>query len=181
MFSAPGVFFAEYARKIEENAGKIGEIQWNPFLEMAEPKGEPAVISGHSRSFPVVFPVISGRFRSFFRSFLVMIPIDSAKSFRFIPNDSISFLFFPFHYTFIPQPLVFMLYNIFPADFPKIPAVSLGGSNYSSYFCNRLQDDSNLSGRATVSPMAPQPQAFFMPKSIIFPASGKRCTDMAAA
>lgn len=45
------------------------------------------------------FPVVSGRFRSFFRSFLVMIPIDSAKSFRFIPNDSFSFLFFPFHST----------------------------------------------------------------------------------
>ena len=55
------------------------------------------------------FPVISGHFRSFFRSFLVMIPIDSAKSFRFIPNDSFSFLFFPFLSTFTPQPLVFML------------------------------------------------------------------------
>ena len=94
------------------------------------------------------FPVISGHFRSFFRSFLVMIPIDSAKSFRFIPNDSFSFHFITlsFHFlsTFIPQPLVFMLYNIFPADFPKIPAFSLGGSNYSSYFCQRVKDSSNL-------------------------------------
>jgi hypothetical protein len=48
-------------------------------------------------------------------------------------------------------------------------------------FANANKDDSNLSGRATVSPMASQPQAFFMPKSIIFPATGKRCTDMAAA
>ena len=49
-------------------------------------------------------------------------------------------------------------------------------------FANANKDDSSLSGRATVSPMASQPQAFFMPKSIIFPASGKRCTDdMAAA
>ena len=120
------------------------------------------------------FPVISGHFQSFFRSFLVMIPIDSAKSFRFIPNDSFSFLFFPFHSTFIPQPLVFMLYNIFPADFPKIPAVSLGGSKYSSYFCNRLKDDSKLSGRATVSPMASQPQAFFMPEEYHFPGIGKK-------
>ena len=63
----------------------------------------------------------------------------------------------------------------------KISRFFFGGFKFSSYFCNRLQDDSNLSGRATVSPMAPQPQAFFMPKSIIFPASGKRCTDMAAA
>ena len=38
------------------------------------------------------FPVISGRFRSFFRSFPVMIPNDSAKSFRLIPFDSFSFL-----------------------------------------------------------------------------------------
>jgi hypothetical protein len=43
------------------------------------------------------------------------------------------------------------------------------------------KDDSNLSGRATVSPMASQPQAFFMPKSIIFPETGKKCTYMAAA
>jgi hypothetical protein len=48
-------------------------------------------------------------------------------------------------------------------------------------FANANKDDSNLSGRATVSPMASQPQAFFMPKSIIFPATGKRCTYMAAA
>ena len=63
----------------------------------------------------------------------------------------------------------------------KISPFLFGGSRYSSYLCNRLTDDSKLSGRATVSPMASQPQAFFMPKSIIFPASGKRCTDMAAA
>lgn len=64
-----GYFFAEYARKIEENARKIGEFPRNPFLEVAEPKEDPAVVSGH------------------FRSFLVMIPNDYAKS----------FLFFPFH------------------------------------------------------------------------------------
>jgi hypothetical protein len=29
-----------------------------------------------------------------------------------------------------------------------------GGSGFSSYLCQRKQDDSNLSGRATVSPMA---------------------------
>lgn len=29
-----------------------------------------------------------------------------------------------------------------------------GSSKYSSYLCHRLQDDSSLSGRATVSPMA---------------------------
>lgn len=36
----------------------------------------------------------------------------------------------------------------------KISRFFFGGSKYSSYFCHRLQDDSNLSGRATVSPMA---------------------------
>lgn len=46
------------------------------------------------------FSVVSGRFRSFFRSFLVMIPIDSAKSFRFIPNDSFSFRFHSFSFHF---------------------------------------------------------------------------------
>ena len=61
--------------------------------------------------------------------------------------------------------------------FPKI----FGSSKYSPYLCHRLTDDSSLSGRATVSPMASWPQAFFMPKSIIFPATGKRCTYMAAA
>lgn len=45
----------------EENAGKIGEFPRNPFLEVAEPKGDPAVVSGHFRSFPVVFPVIPGQ------------------------------------------------------------------------------------------------------------------------
>ena len=33
-------------RKIEENARKIGEFPRNPFLEVAEPKGDPAVVSG---------------------------------------------------------------------------------------------------------------------------------------
>lgn len=74
-----GYFFAEYARKIEENAGKIGEFPRNPFLEVAEPKGDPAVVSG--------------RFRSHFRSFLDMIPIHSG----FFP---FLFLFIPFHSSF---------------------------------------------------------------------------------
>lgn len=117
--------------KIRENRGKSGKI--GEFSRKM--RGKSGKFSGiHSsrwqnrREILRSFPVISGHFRSFFRSFLVMIPNDSAKSFRFIPIDSFSFLFFPFYYTFIPQPLVFMLYNIFPADFPKIPAVSLGGS-----------------------------------------------------
>jgi hypothetical protein len=44
----------------EENARKIGEFPRNPFLEVAETKEDPAVVSGHFRSFPVVFPVIPG-------------------------------------------------------------------------------------------------------------------------
>lgn len=36
----------------------------------------------------------------------------------------------------------------------KISRFFFGGSKYSSYFCRRLKDDSRLSGRATVSPMA---------------------------
>ena len=36
----------------------------------------------------------------------------------------------------------------------KISRFFFGGSKYSSYLCQRLTDDSSLSGRATVSPMA---------------------------
>ena len=109
---------------------------------------------GRFRSFPVVF----GRFCSLFRSFLVMIPNDSAKSFLFIPFYSSSSSNHP----------DFMLYNIKKSFISKFPHFFFGGSKYSSYFCQRLQDDSSLSGRATVSPMASQPQAFFMPRKIFF-------------
>lgn len=36
----------------------------------------------------------------------------------------------------------------------KISRFFFGGSKYSSYLCQRLKDDSKLSGRVTVSPMA---------------------------
>ena len=68
--------FTENRGKYVKNRGKCTEnreFPRNPFLEVAEPKGDPAVVFG--------------RFRLFFRSFLDMIPNDSAKS----------FLFFPFH------------------------------------------------------------------------------------
>jgi hypothetical protein len=93
VLSAPGVFFAEYARKIEENAGKIGEFPRNPFLEVAEPKGDPAVVFG--------------RFRSHFRSFLDMIPIHSG----FFP---FLFLFYSFSFLFIPhfQIILLLLHQI---------------------------------------------------------------------
>lgn len=38
--------------------------------------------------------------------------------------------------------------------FFKISPFLFGGFRFSSYLCNRLKDDSKLSGRATVSPMA---------------------------
>lgn len=75
-----GYFFAEYARKIEENAGKIGEFPRNPFLEVAEPKGDPAVVSGRFRSFSQSFPVIPGYDSDSFRFFSVFIPFHSSFS-----------------------------------------------------------------------------------------------------
>nr|DAG68926.1 MAG TPA: hypothetical protein [Bacteriophage sp.] len=44
--------------------------------------------------------------------------------------------------------------------FPKI----FGGSKYSPYLCHRLTDDSSLSGRATVSPMASCRRLFLCPR-----------------
>ena len=78
MLSAPGVFFAEYARKIEENAGKIGEFPRNPFLEVAELKGDPAVVFGRFRSFSQSFPVIPGYDSDSFRFLSVFIPFHSS-------------------------------------------------------------------------------------------------------
>jgi hypothetical protein len=49
--------------------------------------------------------------------------------------------------------------------FPKI----FGSSKYSPYLCHRLQDDSRLSGKATVIAYGFLPQAFFMPKNIYLP------------
>lgn len=73
-----GYFFAEYARKIEENAGKIGEFPRNPFLEVAELKGDPAVVSGRFRSFSLSFPVIPGYDSDSFRFLSVFIPFHSS-------------------------------------------------------------------------------------------------------
>ena len=56
----------------------------------------------------------------------------------------------------------------------KISPFLFGGSGFSSYLCHRLTDDSNLSGRATVSPMASQPQAFFYAQEYHFPGNGKK-------
>lgn len=46
--------FGENRGIFEENTWKIGEFPRNPFLEVAEPKGDPAVVSGRFRSFLVV-------------------------------------------------------------------------------------------------------------------------------
>lgn len=82
------------------------------------------------RSFPVIFAVVSGHFRSF----LVIIPIDSAESFRFVPNDSFLFRFIPFSFL---NPLFYALKHKKVIYF-KISRFFFGGSNYSSYFCRRL-------------------------------------------
>lgn len=57
----------------------------------------------------------------------------------------------------------------------KISRFFFGGSKYSSYLCQRLKDDSKLSGRATVSPMASSRRlflclgkSFFLTGKIIF-------------
>lgn len=50
--------FGENRGIFEENARKIGEFSRNPFLEVVEP----AVVSGHFRSFSQSFPVIPGHF-----------------------------------------------------------------------------------------------------------------------
>ena len=51
----------------------------------------------------------------------------------------------------------------------NFPAKYLAVSDFLLTFATAYKDDSKLSGRATVSPMAPQPQAFFMPRKIFFP------------
>ena len=55
--------FTENRGKYVKNRGKCTEnreFPRNPFLEVAETKGDPAVVSGHFRSFSVVFAVFSG-------------------------------------------------------------------------------------------------------------------------
>ena len=85
---------------------------------------------------------------------------------------------FPFSFLFFPQitPILCSA-AYFSVNFShraKISRFLFGGSKYSSYFCRRLKDDSKLSGRATVSPMASQPQAFFMPEEYHFAGISKK-------
>ena len=62
--------------------------------------------------------------------------------------------------------LIILIVRKFLAFFLAVP-------DFLLTFATVIQDDSNLSGRATVSPMAPQPQAFFMPRKIFFFLTGK--------
>ena len=55
--------FTENRGKYVKNRGKCTEnreFPRNPFLEVAETKEDPAVVSGHFRSFLQSFPVIPG-------------------------------------------------------------------------------------------------------------------------
>ena len=95
-----------------------------------------------------------------------------AFSFRLIPNNSPNYpRFYALQHLLV---LIFRIVRKFPHFYLAVP-------DFLLTFATAYKDDSSLSGRATVSPMASQPQAFFMPKSIIFPATGKRCTNMADA
>lgn len=84
-----GYFLRNMHGKCGENAGKIGEFPRNPILEVAEQKGDPAVVSGHFRSFSQSFPVIPGYDSDSFRFLSV-----------FIPFHSFSFLIFKLYYYF---------------------------------------------------------------------------------
>ena len=74
---------SEKIRENQRKSGKIGEFPRNPFLEVAEPKGDPAVVSG--------------RFRSFLRSFLEKIGEYRRKMENIGEIFPFSFLFFPLH------------------------------------------------------------------------------------
>ena len=77
-----GYFFAENARKIEENEWNIGEFPRNSFLNLLP--DDP-----FSRSFSVVFGRFCGHFWRKSENIGGIFPF--------------SFHFFPLHYTFIPQ------------------------------------------------------------------------------
>lgn len=135
-----GYFFAENARKIEENEWNIGEFPRNSFLNLLP--DDP-----FSRSFSVVF----GRFRSFLRSFLEKIGEYRGNLSVFIPFLSTSLHFHSPNPSFLCS-TAYLSVNY--SHRVKISRFLFGGSGFSSYLCQRLTDDSSLSGRATVSPMA---------------------------
>ena len=91
-----------------------------------------------------------GRFRLFSRSFSVIFGHFWRKIFLLSVFVPFSFRFIPFSFL---NPLFYALKHKKVIYF-KISRFFFGGSKYSSYLCQRLKDDSKLSGRATVSPMA---------------------------
>lgn len=101
--------------KTEKN-GEFRGILWNFHGKYVE---------NHSFSF-LFIPFLSStsswmtRFRGRFRSFSVVFSVISGENRRKMENFGeifpFSFLFFPRHYTSIPQYPVFMLYNMFIVD-----------------------------------------------------------------
>jgi hypothetical protein len=104
---------------------------------------------------------------------------------KYVENHSFSFLFIPSPPQIIPI-LCSKTYSL--QILLKFLAFFFGGSKFSSYFCQRLQDDSSLSGRATVSPMASSRRlflclgkSFFLTGKIIFPNWENRYAQYMAA
>lgn len=56
----------------------------------------------------------------------------------------------------------------------KISRFFFGSSKYSPYLCHRLQDDSKLSGKATVIAYGFSAAGFFYAQEYHFPGNGKK-------
>ena len=138
------------SRKMRGKSGNFRGIHSSTSSRMTHFRG---CFRSFSRSFPVVFTVIFGHFLSFLEK--------NIPSFRFLSG------FFPFLFRFIPfsflNPLFYALKHKKVIYF-KISRFFFGGSGFSSYFCQRLTDDSKLSGRASVSPMAFSRRLFLCPR-----------------
>lgn len=81
-----GYFFAEYARKIEENAGKSGNFRGIQSSKWQNRREILRSFRGHFRSFSQSFPVIPGYDSDSFRFLSVFIPFHSS-----FPNYIITF------------------------------------------------------------------------------------------
>lgn len=136
--------------KNDANIRNFIEISGNMHGKSRNMHGKSGIFRGiHSpmrrnrRSFLRSFAVVSGHFRSFFRSFLIWF----RKISFLIPFDSFSF----------PNTPILCSTACFYVNYSHRENFSrkiFGSSKYSPYLCHRLTDDSSLSGRATVSPMA---------------------------
>lgn len=105
--------------------------------------GKSRKMRGKSGNFRGIHSSTSSRmthFRNRFRSF----PVISGEKHSFFP---FSFRFYSFSFRFIPfsflNPLFYALKHKKVIYF-KISRFFFGGSNYSSYFCQRVKDSSNL-------------------------------------